>query len=313
MTSQRPRALHGAALRIVPLTLLIILAMAGLRGNVARPKWTGSHRVDIAAGIVLFLVFAVLFGITLARRRGSPPTATDRAADDDEGGMDTRGKLRVALLYILSAGMVADVVAVLIGLHLKLPKPVPRRIPQPSSSGRPPSIEASQAGSRSGTGGAFPLADFLWGLLIVVLIVVIVLTWRWLAMQVRVHQLDEDDTIAEDSVTLREAVESGRSALRTFDDAKAAIIACYAAMEQSLAEHGAARAAADTPGELLARATQTGVVHGTAPTRLTALFYEARFSSHPMDQAQREAAEHALNELAQALDSQHHDHQEAGA
>jgi hypothetical protein len=50
-------------------------------------------------------------------------------------------------------------------------------------------------------------------------------------------------------------------------------------------------------------------VHGTAPARLTALFYEARFSSHPMDQAQRQAAEQALNELAAALSDQP---QEAG-
>jgi hypothetical protein len=96
-------------------------------------------------------------------------------------------------------------------------------------------------------------------------------------------------------------VESGRSALRALDDARAAIIACYAAMENSLAERGAARAAADTPDELLARATDSGLVRGTAAARLTALFYEARFSSHPLDRGQRDAAEQALDELAAAL------------
>ena len=69
----------------------------------------------------------------------------------------------------------------------------------------------------------------------------------------------EDDFIAEDSEDLREAVESGRSALRTLDDARAAIIACYVAMENSLAERGAARGVADTPDEVLARATETGI------------------------------------------------------
>ena len=77
-------------------------------------------------------------------------------------------------------------------------------------------------------------------------------------------------------------MESGRSALRTVDDARAAIIACYLAMETSLAERGAARGVADTPGELLTRATESGLVRGTAAGRLTALFYEARFSSHPL-------------------------------
>jgi hypothetical protein len=218
----------------------------------------------------------------------------------------------VALLYILAAAMIADVIAVVYGLHLKLPKPTPRPRPTSPPASLPPSVKTPKIHPGTG-GGSFPIAAILWGLLVVVLIVVIVLTMRWLARQSRVQEAREDDYIAEDSQTLREAVESGRSALRTFDDAKAAIIACYAAMEESLAEHGAARAAADTPDELLARATQTGIVHGTAPAALTALFYEARFSSHPMDQAQRAAAERALNELARALDSQGRETQEAGA
>jgi hypothetical protein len=72
-------------------------------------------------------------------------------------------------------------------------------------------------------------------------------------------------------------------------------------MENSLAERGAARAVADTPDELLARATTSGLVRGTAAARLTALFYEARFSSHPLGRGQRDAAEQALDELAAAL------------
>jgi len=42
-------------------------------------------------------------------------------------------------------------------------------------------------------------------------------------------------------------------------------------------------------------------VRGTAAARLTALFYEARFSSHPLGPGQRGAAEQALDELAAAL------------
>jgi hypothetical protein len=44
-------------------------------------------------------------------------------------------------------------------------------------------------------------------------------------------------------------------------------------------------------------------VRGTAAARLTALFYEARFSSHPLGRGQRDAAEQALDELAAALAS----------
>ena len=59
---------------------------------------------------------------------------------------------------------------------------------------------------------------------------------------------------------LRSAVASGSAALRRVDDARAAIIACYVAMEQSLARAGTARAAADAPDELLARAMAAGTV-----------------------------------------------------
>ena len=44
-----------------------------------------------------------------------------------------------------------------------------------------------------------------------------------------------------------------------------------------------------------------GLVRGTAAGRLTSLFYEARFSSHPLGHRQRDAAEQALNELAADL------------
>jgi hypothetical protein len=72
-------------------------------------------------------------------------------------------------------------------------------------------------------------------------------------------------------------------------------------MEKSLAERGAAQKVSDTPDELLARATRSGLVRGSASARLTALFYEARFSSHPLGRGQRDAARDALEELAAAL------------
>jgi Domain of unknown function (DUF4129) len=72
-------------------------------------------------------------------------------------------------------------------------------------------------------------------------------------------------------------------------------------MERRLADRGTARVAADTPDELLARAVTAGTVRGGAAGRLTALFYEARFSTHPLDAGQRDAASAALDELAGEL------------
>lgn len=139
-------------------------------------------------------------------------------------------------------------------------------------------------------------------LLIVVLagaVICAVLSWAW---RRRPAQAAEADALDDDfSAKLSRAVESGLRALATVDDARTAIIACYLAMEASLAEAGAVRAAAETPDELLARASAGELVRGSAAGRLTALFYQARFSARPLPQANRAAAQLALTELAGEL------------
>ena len=207
-------------------------------------------------------------------------------------------KLRGVLIPVLGAAMVTIVVVILAGLHLHLFTPKERKatVPPTIKLPKPPKPRIG------GPAGSFsiPLADLLYGLLVVLLIVAVVLSILW-SRRLQKPSRPVHEFIAEDPEDLREAVESGRSALRAIDDARAAIIACYVAMEASLAERGTARAVADTPDELLARATASGLVHGSAAARLTALFYEARFSSHPLDRRQRDAAEQALDELAADL------------
>jgi hypothetical protein len=80
-------------------------------------------------------------------------------------------------------------------------------------------------------------------------------------------------------------------------------------MERSLAKRGAERGAAGTPDELLRRAVRSGLLsagddsaaHNSAARTLTALFYEARFSTHPLGPGQRATAARALDELAAEL------------
>src|SRR5689334_10797763 len=181
----------------------------------------------------------------------------------------TAVKLRAVLLLVLGAGAIGAAVLMLAGLNLKglgsarrLP-PIGHPTATPSSSFRP----------HPGSGSAMhiPVTVLLYTLLVVVLLAAVAVSIWWARR------------------------------LRTVDDARAAIIACYLAMETTLAERGTARGAAGTPGELLARATGAGLVRGTAAGQLTALFYEARFSSHPLGHQQRDAAERALDELAADL------------
>jgi hypothetical protein len=287
---------------VLPLTLLIILGLVGLRGAVTEPRWNGPlHRDGLVIGLALEVVLGILLVITLGRR-----SAGLRAQTVNEAAV----KLRGVLIFMLGAGMLVVAVIIIINQHLhlysgagsKLPGAPAPKVGLPTRSPLPPEHSP-----------AFHVnwAALLYALLVIALLAGVVLSFWWARRLRPSIGPREDDFIAEDSEDLREAVESGRSALRTIDDARAAIIACYVAMENRLAERGAARAIADTPDELLARATKNGVVRGTAAARLTALFYEARFSTHPLDRGQRDAAEQALDELAAALADAEAAHAEA--
>jgi len=301
MTSRQPgstTSAWGGLVRLLPPALLIILGLTGLRGAVTAPKWDGPlQRYGVVIGLALEVVLGTLLVITLRRRRAG---GAEAAAGRGTGAASPVAvKLRGVLIPIFATAMVTIVVVILVGLHLHLFTPKARKVtvPPPIRLPKPPKPRTA------GPIGSFniPLADLLYGLLVVLLIVAVVLSILWSRRLQRPLSRPVQEFIAADPEDLREAVESGRSALRALDDARAAIIACYLAMEASLAERGTARAVADTPDELLARATASGLVHGSAAARLTALFYEARFSTHPLDRRQRDAAEQALDDLAADL------------
>jgi len=93
-----------------------------------------------------------------------------------------------------------------------------------------------------------------------------------------------DSLVRAAELGLAEVSEPGR-------DPRAAIIACYAAMERGLAEApDAAPLASDTPSEVLARAVDQGALHSHAAAQLVGLFTEARFSPHRMTEKHRESA-----------------------
>jgi hypothetical protein len=96
---------------------------------------------------------------------------------------------------------------------------------------------------------------------------------------------------------LAAALAAGERALHEDSDPRAAIIGCYAAMERSLADAGSPPRLADTPAEVLGRATASGLVRSAWAGTLTGLFRRARYSSHPMTEADRAAAIGALTQV----------------
>jgi hypothetical protein len=284
--------------RLLPLALLVVLAIVGLRGAVPAPRWNGPLRAQgVAIGIALEVVLGVLLVITVRRDRAERHAAATRPYSEADGEIGVPAALRFALKWLLGGGMVAVAAVLISNLHLHFfikPHPLPaRRAPIPPRRITVPRVPRQPAYH-------FPLGPILYGLLVFVIVAAVAISLWWAARQLRpaLPPLLPD---AADADELREAVESGRLAFAELDDARAAIIACYLAMERSLADRGAARGAADTPDELLARVISAGIVRGAAARRLTGLFYEARFSTHPLGRAERDAASEALDELAAEL------------
>jgi hypothetical protein len=281
----------ATAPRLVLLALLTLLVAVGLHGQVSAPAWARrSQPYDAEVVGALLAVGVVLLLALAARSRGAPP------------GQLLAARLRTALWYLLGIGIPALVVTLVLlvvnvrllparpgGTALRLPVARPGRLPA--------------AGAAAAAGSHFPLSAILYGLAAAVLVVAIGAVTLMIVRHARREQVAEPQPAAHGGgEALQEALLWGQRALLELDDARAAIIACYVAMEQSLARAGTARARAETPDELLARAAGALTVSAGAASRLTELFYEARFSSHRLRPAHREAAERALAELVSDLD-----------
>jgi hypothetical protein len=287
--------------RLLPLVLLVILVVAGLRGEVSVPRWNGPLKADgVAIGLALEVILAALLIVTLRRDGVARRAAERRPYTGEDVDIEPSAALRFTLKWLLGACMVAVAVVLISDLHLHfLSKGKPPPAPPFTGKGKlktPPPLPQHHGG---GSTLHIPWAPILYGLLVIALVAAVVISIWWSS---RLRQAAAPMVIEEAGAEeLREAVESGRAALAEISDARAAIIACYVAMERSLADRGTSRTAADTPDELLARAVGAGTVRGPAAGRLTALFYEARFSTHPVAAGQRAAASAALDEIAAEL------------
>jgi hypothetical protein len=256
----------------------------------------------IGIGIALEVILAVLLVITLIRDRAAHRAQQGMSASElDWAGehVNVPARLRFANKCLLVAAMIA-VAIVLIMRWNPHGSISPGSRPEPAIS-PPRGIPSLRPLPQPAAPSHFPFSSVLYGLLAALLVAAIAyLAWR----SRRLNRATGPRLAADvpmDETGLRDAVESGRAAFTELDDTRAAIIACYVAMEESLAERGTARAVADTPDELLSRATRTGLTHGPAAATLTGLFYEARFSSRPLAPGQRETARQALDELAAEL------------
>jgi hypothetical protein len=111
----------------------------------------------------------------------------------------------------------------------------------------------------------------------------------------------ESASAAPSAAALLAGASRAGAATLSDDDPRTAVLRCYAAMATALRRTGVPGRASDVPSEFLRRAAASGVVATTPVRELTALFGEARFSSHPFAEAQRQAAVAALTRIRRDL------------
>lgn len=105
------------------------------------------------------------------------------------------------------------------------------------------------------------------------------------------------EPVPQSNAPLLAALAAGAKPLQEDADPRTAIVRCYAAMEESLAGAGVPPSKADTPAEVLARASRGGLLRSAAASTLTGLFRQARYSTHPITEGDRAAAQHALGRI----------------
>ncbi|MFI7382249.1 DUF4129 domain-containing protein [Streptomyces sp. NPDC049813] len=302
-----PGAIPGRAGVVAAAAIVVGLAAAAW---VLRPATDLFHAGRGPLGgrglVTVGLVAAWTAGLTFAARRLRPRVEADRTTPPAEE------RLRLAALRLLWAGPpLLGVLALVLhrfGGDGPSPMKAPGEVPPPSFAPLP---STDPGGSPADGGDDVPWQLYLLlgvvgagvaAVLVVFLVRRLRLRWRrgLLTPPLAGPAAADDD---EDRALLLSALGPARRALADGGDVRAAVIACYAAMEEALAASGVDRHAADSPAEFLARAARGGLVAGPAAPRLTALFREARYSSHPMAEAQRLAAADALTEIAAQLDA----------
>ena len=275
------------AVAVVALLAVAALALQGRRGL----DWSDlDDPVEVswlrAAVAVLLLVVLWQLARPLLRRLRRP----GRRAGSGEGDDGPEGE---PIPFWLRLAAVAVVLASLLVAWLLLSAVVP--------TVRQEEMARDGTGGQAGDGGGTGLGPS-WTSLVaaagVLLAVLAVRRWSS-ARRDRAAASAPADGADGEIARLETAVVAAQEQLGGHADARAAIVAAYAAMAATLSaglvRRGTSARASDTPTELLTRAVGSGLVSEGPATTLTELFREARFSRHPMGEAHRRAAEDALH------------------
>lgn len=271
----RPRQVWGAGVLVAALGLLGIVAVAADGHPLSAPE--ASRSIELGRGwqapltalaILGFVGGLLILILGLRRQRAPRPPAR-------------RKHMWLVWLACLAVGVLA----------FWFLRPEPSRPEQERSTD-----DGSGAGVEQDTGRTPPppWALLALGGVVVAALGVAVVTGRRLA---RASQPTEPDLTGEALAVFERSIAD----LDDDSDPRAAIIAAYARLLDAFAQRGLAREPAETPVEHLRRGLAALPIRPEPAARVTALFLEARFSTHPMGRAERDEARAALVEARDDL------------
>jgi hypothetical protein len=267
--------------------VLLAVTVTGLR---ARGTFAhgGNQTAAGASGVVLATVLSaaeglavIAFIVVLASARPQRPPN-----DDDEE------LWRPNIPWWAKAAGVLLALAALVTPFAVLLTRKPRQLGPRPPVADPPKVSLGHAATSSGS-NVWPL---IIGMVIAIAVVVALTLPARRKRSARAQPKDRTRLAA-----LLASLAAGSEALSAGGEPRAAIIACYAAMERGFAAAGSAPAVADTPAEVLARATRAGLIRPGPAQTLTGLFRRARYSTHPMTSADSRVAADALTQMRSDL------------
>lgn len=139
----------------------------------------------------------------------------------------------------------------------------------------------------------------LLGALVAVGVLVAMLMGSWTGRQRPLRRDPADPpAIAPSAEEVVAALDAGLAALTDADtDPRRAVIACWVRLEQAAASAGTPRRAADSPTDLVRRLLDAHRVSRAVLDRFAAVYREARYATHAVDERMRETAVSALRQL----------------
>jgi hypothetical protein len=309
-TRTRPDGGTRSVVRVAVLIGLLFAAGVALQGRVPGPRPapqdSGGDSPASLVGVIALLgvSFVVMAFAMFNRRPPAPKAAPFEIPDFGRGG---GGRINRRLLLFIALGVVVLWLAVVVVVgQFQFEPDLRQQTATPTTTTAPdrPDQPTTSAPREKPQSDTFRLLAGATGVLLVMMTVAtVVAALRNRSKLPPIVVTAGPPAASPTPQPLAVAAERGLVEVANLSvEPRAAIIACYAAMEQALAgAPGAAPQASDTPSEVLARAVANRTVSTRSAATLVDLFAEARFSRHTMTEQHRDQAQQALRSVLEEL------------